>query len=90
MTIKKKLSLYNIVVNEERGEGNPTSFPPDTEASSVYLPNPVLSTQYQPNPATSYYVYTAQATQLLCLHSHSSNKRATDRGTLTRNATYSL
>ena len=77
MTIKKKLSLYNTVVNEERG-GNPTSFPPDTEASSVV---------YLPNPATSYYVYTAQATQPLCLHSHSSNKRATDRGTLTCNAT---
>ena len=81
MTIKKKLSLYNTVVNEERG-GNPTSFPADTEAFSVYLP-----THYS---ATSYYVYTAQATQPLCLHSHSSNKRATDRGTLTRNATYSL
>ena len=89
MTIKKKLSLYNST--EERGEGNPTSFPPDNDASSATQAGHQLPVQEYQQLATMYHCsWLSPLPNPLCQSSHNSDKRATtDSATLACNASQS-
>ena len=53
MKIKKKLCPYNRT--EEEGEGNPTSFPPDNDASSTTQAGHQLAVQEYQQLATMYH-----------------------------------